>query len=157
MVLPNCFSFMAVNDPFTWNDTITHCTRRIVGHTARPTDFCWAPGEGENWTAASTSEDNVVMIWQPTMRVWAGDEVKIDERELEGEAMDIEMAADEAGPSGQHVEDEQMDAAAEEQVQEKEGGEKEASEGKGKSVASAGSGTQSMSVSAAASVSGADD
>lgn len=97
------------------------------------------------------------MIWQPTMRVWAGDEVKIDERELEGEAMDIEMAADEAGPSGQHVEDEQMDAAAEEQVQEKEGGEKEASEGKGKSVASAGSGTQSMSVSAAASVSGADD
>jgi histone-binding protein RBBP4 len=55
----------------------------ISGHTARPTDFCWAPGEGENWTASSTSEDNVVMVWQPTMRVWAGEEVKIDEKELE--------------------------------------------------------------------------
>jgi histone-binding protein RBBP4 len=28
------------------------------------------------------------MIWQPTMRVWAGDEVKIDEKELEGEPME---------------------------------------------------------------------
>ncbi len=44
------------------------------------------------------------MIWQPTMRIWAGDEVKIDEKELEGEAMEgIEMhnggADGEAGPS----------------------------------------------------------
>ncbi|KAJ7361348.1 WD40 repeat-like protein [Mycena albidolilacea] len=53
------------------------------GHTARPTDFCWAPGESENWTTTSTSEDNIVMVWQPTMRVWAGDAVKIDEKELE--------------------------------------------------------------------------
>lgn len=58
------------------------------GHTARPTDFGWAPGEGEHWTGVSTSEDNVVMIWQPTMRVWAGDDVKIDERELESDAME---------------------------------------------------------------------
>ncbi|KAF9225324.1 WD40 repeat-like protein [Gyrodon lividus] len=58
------------------------------GHTARPSDFCWAPGEGEQWTAATTSEDNVVMIWQPTMRIWAGDEVKIDDKELEGEGME---------------------------------------------------------------------
>ena len=36
----------------------------------------------------STSEDNVVMIWQPTMRVWAGDDVKIDEKELESDAME---------------------------------------------------------------------
>jgi histone-binding protein RBBP4 len=36
----------------------------------------------------STSEDNVVMVWQPTMRVWAGDEVKVDEKELEGDAME---------------------------------------------------------------------
>ncbi|KAJ7269351.1 histone acetyltransferase type B subunit 2 [Mycena haematopus] len=57
------------------------------GHTARPTDFCWAPGESENWTATSTSEDNIVMVWQPTMRVWAGDAVKIDEKELEADAM----------------------------------------------------------------------
>lgn len=58
------------------------------GHTARPTDFCWAPGVSENWTAASVSEDNVVMVWQPTMRVWAGDEVKVDEKELETDAME---------------------------------------------------------------------
>lgn len=54
-----------------------------LGHTARPTDFCWAPGQGEDWTASSTSEDNVVMVWQPTMRIWAGEEVKVDEKELE--------------------------------------------------------------------------
>lgn len=58
------------------------------GHTARPTDFCWAPGEGENWTATSTSEDNIIMVWQPTMRIWAADEVKVDERELEPDAME---------------------------------------------------------------------
>jgi histone-binding protein RBBP4 len=28
------------------------------------------------------------MVWQPTMRVWAGDEVKVDEKELESEAME---------------------------------------------------------------------
>jgi histone-binding protein RBBP4 len=28
------------------------------------------------------------MVWQPTMRVWAGDEVKVDEKELEGDAME---------------------------------------------------------------------
>ena len=28
------------------------------------------------------------MIWQPTARIWAGDEVKIDEKELEGDAME---------------------------------------------------------------------
>jgi histone-binding protein RBBP4 len=59
-----------------------------LGHTSRPTDFSWAPGEAENWTVASASEDNIVMVWQPTMRVWAGDEVKVDEKELEGEAME---------------------------------------------------------------------
>ncbi|KAM5536021.1 hypothetical protein V8D89_010279 [Ganoderma adspersum] len=74
------------------------------GHTARPTDFCWAPGADESWTASSTSEDNIIMVWQPTMRIWAGDEIKIDEKELEGEAMEgIEMhnggADGEAGPS----------------------------------------------------------
>ncbi|KAF9270853.1 histone acetyltransferase type B subunit 2 [Marasmius fiardii PR-910] len=58
------------------------------GHTSRPTDLCWAPGEGENWTAASVSEDNVVMVWQPTMRVWAGPEVKVDPNELEADAME---------------------------------------------------------------------
>ncbi|KAH9948186.1 WD40 repeat-like protein [Amylocystis lapponica] len=71
------------------------------GHTARPTDFCWAPGKLENWTAGSTSEDNIVMIWQPTMHVWAGDEVKIDEKELESDAMEgVESTADAASTSG---------------------------------------------------------
>ncbi|KAI0673634.1 histone acetyltransferase type B subunit 2 [Trametes maxima] len=76
------------------------------GHTARPTDFCWAPGEAESWTAGSTSEDNIVMIWQPTMRIWAGDEVKIDEKELEGEAMEGIVEGDEdvdTRPSGSAV------------------------------------------------------
>jgi len=67
------------------------------GHTARPTDFCWAPGEAENWTVGSASEDNVVMVWQPTMRVWAGDEVKIDEKELEGDAMEGVESINEGG------------------------------------------------------------
>jgi len=66
------------------------------GHTSRPTDFCWAPGTGENWTAVSAAEDNVVMVWQPTMRVWAGEDVKVDESELEegedagGDGMDVD-------------------------------------------------------------------
>lgn len=131
----------------------------MAGHTARPTDFCWAPGEGENWTAASTSEDNVVMVWQPTMRVWAGGEVKIDEKELEGDAMDVETV-EEAGPSGQG-EDEKMDDSTEQEAKEKEKEKETEVEGgesaKAKSAASVGSGTQSMSVSAAASVSGGDD
>ena len=28
------------------------------------------------------------MVWQPTMRVWAGDEIKVDEKELEDETME---------------------------------------------------------------------
>lgn len=60
----------------------------LLGHTARPTDFCWAPGEGESWTACSTAEDNIVMVWQPTMRVWAGDDLKVDDKELENDAME---------------------------------------------------------------------
>lgn len=74
------------------------------GHTSRPTDFCWAPGIGEDWTASSTSEDNIVMIWQPTMRIWAGDQVKIDQKELEADAMEgVEATGDDAaaGPSGE--------------------------------------------------------
>ena len=60
----------------------------LTGHTARPSDFCWAPGVGEHWTAVSTSEDNVVMVWQPTMHVWAGEEVHVEEKQLETEEME---------------------------------------------------------------------
>ncbi|KAF7303061.1 WD40 repeat-like protein [Mycena kentingensis (nom. inval.)] len=68
------------------------------GHTARPTDFCWAPGEADAWTATSTSEDNIVMVWQPTMRIWAGDEVPVDAKELEDDAMQgVEAAGSSKG------------------------------------------------------------
>ncbi|KAG6813241.1 Histone acetyltransferase type B subunit 2 [Tricholoma furcatifolium] len=70
------------------------------GHTARPTDFSWAPGEGEKWTIASTSEDNVAMVWQPTMRVWAGDAIKIDEGELEANGMEGVESTPAASGSG---------------------------------------------------------
>ncbi|KAF8559916.1 WD40 repeat-like protein [Imleria badia] len=82
------------------------------------------------WTASSTSEDNIVMIWQPTARIWAGDEVKIDEKELEGDAME---GIEEVGPSNTAT--------------------------GGKPVASSGATSarsQSMSISATASNSGAD-
>jgi histone-binding protein RBBP4 len=69
------------------------------GHTAKPTDFGWAPGAGEKWHAVSTSEDNIVMVWQPTARVWAADEVKVDEKELESDAMDVEETANVPEPS----------------------------------------------------------
>lgn len=29
-----------------------------------------------------------MMVWQPTMRIWAGDEVKVDEKELESDLME---------------------------------------------------------------------
>jgi histone-binding protein RBBP4 len=38
----------------------------------------------------STSEDNIVMVWQPTARVWAAETVKVDEKELEEDEMDVE-------------------------------------------------------------------
>jgi len=34
------------------------------------------------------------MVWQPTMHVWAGDAVKIDEKELEEPMEGIESTAD---------------------------------------------------------------
>jgi len=43
---------------------------------------------GEHWTAVTTSEDNVVMVWQPTMHVWAGEEVHVEEKQLESEQME---------------------------------------------------------------------
>jgi len=98
------------------------------GHTAKPTDFCWAPGVGENWMASSVSEDNVVMVWQPTQRVWAGDETKIDESELEGDAMEgVESTNEGAGALG-----------------------------KANTANGSASRSQSMSISATASVSGVD-
>ncbi|KAH9996523.1 histone acetyltransferase type B subunit 2 [Russula vinacea] len=74
------------------------------GHTARPSDFCWAPGVGEHWTAVSTSEDNVVMVWQPTMHVWAGEEVHIEEKQLEPEQMEgIEVTGASGSGAGRGI------------------------------------------------------
>lgn len=38
---------------------------------------------GEQWHVASVSEDNVLMVWQPSRRIWAGEDIEVDERELE--------------------------------------------------------------------------
>ena len=44
------------------------------------------------------------MIWQPTMRIWAGEEVKIDEKELEDAMEGVESTggggAEGSGASG---------------------------------------------------------
>ncbi|KZV99251.1 WD40 repeat-like protein [Exidia glandulosa HHB12029] len=53
------------------------------GHTTSPSDFCWAPGEGERWTLASVAEDNVLQVWAPSQYVWAGEEVRVHEDDLE--------------------------------------------------------------------------
>ena len=60
----------------------------ITGHTSRPADFSWAPGMGEQWHIASASEDNVLMVWQPSRRIWAGEDIEVDEKELEEDAME---------------------------------------------------------------------
>jgi histone-binding protein RBBP4 len=43
------------------------------------------------------------MVWQPTMRVWAGDEVKVDEKELETDAMEgVESTGGSGGDKGKN-------------------------------------------------------
>jgi len=70
------------------------------GHTARPTDFCWAPGEDENWTLVSAAEDNVVQVWAPSMYVWAGEEVRVEEKELEDVKMEVDDNGSRVGNGG---------------------------------------------------------
>ena len=53
------------------------------GHTSRITDLGWAPNEKDKWHLVSTAEDNVIMVWSPTWRIWAGSEVPVEESELE--------------------------------------------------------------------------
>ena len=40
------------------------------------------------------------MVWQPTMRVWAGEEVKVDEKELEDESAMQGVESTDAGAGG---------------------------------------------------------
>ena len=42
------------------------------------------------------------MVWQPTMRVWAGDEVKVDEKELETDAMEGVESTNASGDKGKN-------------------------------------------------------
>lgn len=53
------------------------------GHMARIADLGWAPAVEDKWTLVSAGEDNVIMIWSPTWRIWASDEVRPRAGELE--------------------------------------------------------------------------
>jgi len=85
------------------------------GHTTSPTDFCWAPGIGEEWTLVSAAEDNIVQVWAPSMYVWAGEEVKVEDKELEDITMsDGDDVKDEEGDSDEMDADEGDDGQDEE-------------------------------------------
>jgi len=45
------------------------------GHTSRPTDLSWSPTA--NWHLATTSEDNVLQVWQPSRTIYAADKIPI--------------------------------------------------------------------------------
>ncbi|KAK9900831.1 WD40 repeat-like protein [Cystobasidium minutum MCA 4210] len=45
------------------------------GHTSRPTDLSWSPNA--NWHLATTSEDNVLQVWQPSRTIYAADKIPI--------------------------------------------------------------------------------
>ena len=46
------------------------------GHTSRPTDLSWSPNQ--EWHLATTSEDNVLQVWQPSRTIYAADDVVIE-------------------------------------------------------------------------------
>ncbi|EJD54308.1 histone acetyltransferase type B subunit 2 [Auricularia subglabra TFB-10046 SS5] len=92
------------------------------GHTTRPSDFCWAPGEGEKWTLASVAEDNVLQVWAPSMYVWAGEEVRVHEGDLEEGGPGVRGIKKKGGArvvseeeSGDDDEDEEMEDAEEDE------------------------------------------
>jgi len=53
------------------------------GHISRIADIAWAPHIEDKWTLASAGEDNVLMVWSPTWRIWASDEVRPKPSKLE--------------------------------------------------------------------------
>ena len=56
------------------------------GHMARVADLGWAPNVEDKWTLVSAGEDNVVMVWSPTWRIWASEEARPRAGELERSA-----------------------------------------------------------------------
>lgn len=55
------------------------------GHSNRPTDLSWCPNPEKRFHLATTAEDNVVMVWQPSKNIYGGDELTISPQELEAE------------------------------------------------------------------------
>jgi histone-binding protein RBBP4 len=53
------------------------------GHTAQVSDLSWSPAEGAKWNLATTAEDNVLQIWEPSRHLRAAGEADVDAMELE--------------------------------------------------------------------------
>lgn len=51
------------------------------GHTSRPTDLSWSPTA--DWYMATTSEDNILQVWQPSKSIYAADNIPISVDDLE--------------------------------------------------------------------------
>jgi hypothetical protein len=77
------------------------------GHMARIADLGWAPNIEDKWTLVSAGEDNVVMVWSPTWRIWASDEAR-------PKAGELERSSRKLGASGKYVSDEEEDEEADE-------------------------------------------
>ncbi|CCA70148.1 probable Chromatin assembly factor 1 subunit c [Serendipita indica DSM 11827] len=76
------------------------------GHMARIADLGWAPSVEDRWTLVSAGEDNVVMIWSPTWRIWASDEVRPKAGELErGSRKGAKYVSEEDEEEGEEDED----------------------------------------------------
>ena len=53
------------------------------GHTSQVSDLSWSPAEGSKWNLASTAEDNVLQIWEPSRHLRAAGEADVDAMDLE--------------------------------------------------------------------------
>jgi len=55
------------------------------GHTSRPTDLGWAPGQGvdREWFMVSAAEDNVVQVWKMSEGIYARGERRVEDMDLE--------------------------------------------------------------------------
>jgi histone-binding protein RBBP4 len=92
------------------------------GHMARIADLDWAPGLEEKWTLVSAGEDNVLMVWSPTWRIWASEHVPMKPGELE-KGVNKKWDSDEEVDEEEN--DEEMGSEDEGEVDEEEGGEDE--------------------------------